>query len=51
MVGFIELIFYTRAILGSSHSVLKENLSVDKNNGTSLWNFVPTLDVAITGIG
>ena len=37
----IELVFGTGASFRPSYTVLTGNSAVSKNNGTSLWNFVP----------
>jgi len=37
----IEPICGTVAILGLSYTVLERNSGISRNNGTSLWNFVP----------
>jgi len=39
--GRIELFFCTEAFFDLSYRVLKRNSDIYKNNGTSLWDFVP----------
>jgi len=38
--GRIEVVFATEAFFHFSYIVVKENMSIAENKGTSLWNFV-----------
>jgi len=38
---WIELVIGTQPTLGLSYTVLEGDSGIFKNNGTSIWNFVP----------